>query len=278
MWHLDYKESWALKNWCFWTVVLEKTNSRCSINICWGNTFKVTDIWAGVKGTAMELFLFLGSERFRYLMLTETTGRLTSVLCRGSASLPPQSTARFLPVHFAPRRPRSMANPQLSCKKTSSIRVEKNAFISCQLVHNQTNFASSGLEPSSKYSCVGNPFVDDWMQRGDSGLTFDSQKRGSYFLQCLGPRTGLHSNLVFIGTRTSLKKHSKYAHICYLLCSHNSPLMSGKNKQNFSARLLCSLVLVTQLCLTLRPHATPWTVALQAPLSLGFPSQEYWSG
>ena len=24
---LDYKESWALKNWCFWTVVLEKTLS-----------------------------------------------------------------------------------------------------------------------------------------------------------------------------------------------------------------------------------------------------------
>ena len=25
MWELDYKESWALKNWCFWTVVFEKT-------------------------------------------------------------------------------------------------------------------------------------------------------------------------------------------------------------------------------------------------------------
>ena len=25
MWELDYKESWAPKNWCFWTVVLEKT-------------------------------------------------------------------------------------------------------------------------------------------------------------------------------------------------------------------------------------------------------------
>ena len=25
MWELDYKESWALKNWCFWTVVWEKT-------------------------------------------------------------------------------------------------------------------------------------------------------------------------------------------------------------------------------------------------------------
>ena len=25
MWELDYKESWVLKDWCFWTVVLEKT-------------------------------------------------------------------------------------------------------------------------------------------------------------------------------------------------------------------------------------------------------------
>ena len=27
MWELDYKESWELKSWCFWTVVLEKTLS-----------------------------------------------------------------------------------------------------------------------------------------------------------------------------------------------------------------------------------------------------------
>ena len=25
IWEMDYKESWAPKNWCFWTVVLEKT-------------------------------------------------------------------------------------------------------------------------------------------------------------------------------------------------------------------------------------------------------------
>ena len=25
MWELDYKEGWVPKNWCFWTVVLEKT-------------------------------------------------------------------------------------------------------------------------------------------------------------------------------------------------------------------------------------------------------------
>ena len=28
MWELDYKESWVLKNWCFWIVVLEKTLLR----------------------------------------------------------------------------------------------------------------------------------------------------------------------------------------------------------------------------------------------------------
>ena len=25
MWELDYKQNWAPKNWCFWTVALEKT-------------------------------------------------------------------------------------------------------------------------------------------------------------------------------------------------------------------------------------------------------------
>ena len=28
MWELDYKESWTLKNWFFWTLVLEKTLER----------------------------------------------------------------------------------------------------------------------------------------------------------------------------------------------------------------------------------------------------------
>ena len=28
MWELDHKESWVLKKWCFWTVVLEKTLER----------------------------------------------------------------------------------------------------------------------------------------------------------------------------------------------------------------------------------------------------------
>ena len=36
-----------------------------------------------------------------------------------------------------------------------------------------------------------------------------------------------------------------------------------------------SCLLVAMLCLTL---ATPWTVAHQAPLFMGVPKQEYWSG
>ena len=35
------------------------------------------------------------------------------------------------------------------------------------------------------------------------------------------------------------------------------------------------LLLVTKSCLTL---CTPWTVACETPLSMGFPRQEYWSG
>ena len=36
----------------------------------------------------------------------------------------------------------------------------------------------------------------------------------------------------------------------------------------------CFCCLVVKSCLTL----TPWTVALQAPLLMGFPRQEHWSG
>ena len=40
-------------------------------------------------------------------------------------------------------------------------------------------------------------------------------------------------------------------------------------------KLKCGGGLVTKLCPTL---ATPWTVAGQSPLSMGFSRQEYWSG
>ena len=33
MWELDYKESWVPKNWCFWSVVLEKTLSLSPLDV-----------------------------------------------------------------------------------------------------------------------------------------------------------------------------------------------------------------------------------------------------
>ena len=43
MWQLDYMESWMPKNWCFWTMVLEKTPLDCkeiqSVNPKWDKSW-----------------------------------------------------------------------------------------------------------------------------------------------------------------------------------------------------------------------------------------------
>lgn len=161
-----------------------------------------------------------------------------SAVRRTRFSSPHQSPASFQQVHFSPSCLQSTASPQLSCVNTSSITAAKNAFISWRLVHNQTNFAPSRLEPSTKYSHLGNPFVDDWMQRGDSGFLLTH--RGEVFTPfgAWGRELGLHSNLVFIGILISFQKLKVRSDI---LCSHNSPLISGKNKQNLSVCLLDQL-------------------------------------
>ena len=46
MWELDSKESWALKNWCFWTVVLEKTlESPLDCKVIQPGNFKRDQSW-----------------------------------------------------------------------------------------------------------------------------------------------------------------------------------------------------------------------------------------
>ena len=47
MWELDDKESWALKNWCFWPVVLEKTLQSpldCK-EIKWSEVKSLSCVW-----------------------------------------------------------------------------------------------------------------------------------------------------------------------------------------------------------------------------------------
>ena len=56
MWELDYKESWAPKNWCFWTMVLEKT-LECPLDrkeIKPVNS-KENQSWIVIRGTDSEV-------------------------------------------------------------------------------------------------------------------------------------------------------------------------------------------------------------------------------
>ena len=58
MWKLDCEESWALKNWCFWTVVLEKT-----LRVTWTSgrsnqsILKEISSWFSLEGLMLKLKL-----------------------------------------------------------------------------------------------------------------------------------------------------------------------------------------------------------------------------
>ena len=63
-----------------------------------------------------------------------------------------------------------------------------------------------------------------------------------------------------------------------------SPKKQNRNLPHFHVRLT-TICFYQSLCACVVRHfshdrlfATPWTVACQAPLSMGFSSQEYWSG
>ena len=55
MWELDYKESWAPKNWCFWTVVLQKTLvSSSDCKEIWPSYLKGNQSWIFIERTDAE--------------------------------------------------------------------------------------------------------------------------------------------------------------------------------------------------------------------------------
>ena len=77
MWELDHKESWLLKNWWFWTVVLENTLERpldCKIKPvnCKGN-----QSWVFIEGLMLKLQYFghlMWDSLEKILMLGQTGG------------------------------------------------------------------------------------------------------------------------------------------------------------------------------------------------------------
>ena len=81
MWELDNKESWAPKNWCFWTVVLEKTLES---PLDWSNQSILKEISPGysLEGLMLKLKLQYFGHRIRKtdslektLMLGKIEGR-----------------------------------------------------------------------------------------------------------------------------------------------------------------------------------------------------------
>ena len=74
MWELHYKESWAPKNWCFWTVVLEKTlesplDSKEAQPVC----LKGNQSWYSLEGLMMKLKLQYFGHLMRRTDLFEKT-------------------------------------------------------------------------------------------------------------------------------------------------------------------------------------------------------------
>ena len=79
MWELDYKESWVPKNWCFWTVVLEKTlqNSLDCKGIQPVHP-KGNESWISLEGLMLRLKL----QNFGHLM--QRTDSLEKTLVLGN--------------------------------------------------------------------------------------------------------------------------------------------------------------------------------------------------
>ena len=75
MWELDYKESWVPKNWCFWTVVLEKTlESPLDSNEIQKSIIKEISPEYSLEGLMLKLKL----QYFGHLMLRTDSFEKTS--------------------------------------------------------------------------------------------------------------------------------------------------------------------------------------------------------
>ena len=66
MWELDYKESWMLKNWCFWTVVLERRLLRVLWTARRSNQSILKEI--SLEYSLERLMLKLKLQQFGHLM------------------------------------------------------------------------------------------------------------------------------------------------------------------------------------------------------------------
>ena len=78
MWELDCEESWVLKNWCFWPVVLEKTLERVSLTTRRSNQSILKEISPGCSLEGLMLKMKL--QYFGHLMWRDDSLEKTLML------------------------------------------------------------------------------------------------------------------------------------------------------------------------------------------------------
>ena len=119
MWELDYKESWAMKNWCFWTVVLEKTlESLLDCKNIQPVNPKGNQSWIFIG----RLMLKLKLQYFGHLMWRTGVSALASVLPKNTQDWSPLGWSGWI----------SLQSNGLS-RVFSNTTVQKHQFVSAQL-------------------------------------------------------------------------------------------------------------------------------------------------
>ena len=80
---LDYKESWAPKNWCFWTVVLEKTlESPLDYKEIQSVHPKGDQSWVSLEGLMLKLKLHYSGHLMQRTNFLEKTLMLGKIECK----------------------------------------------------------------------------------------------------------------------------------------------------------------------------------------------------
>ena len=152
MWELDYKESLALKNWCFWTVVLQKTlESPLDCNEIKPINPKSNQSWIFIERTDVEAeapILWPPDSLEKTLMLGKTEGRrkgwqririrlpkqrthVQSLVwkdstCRGAAKPEPRNYWALLPQLLEPECPEpTLSNKRSPCTERPQHQLEK---------------------------------------------------------------------------------------------------------------------------------------------------------
>ena len=106
-----------------------------------------------------------------------------------------------------------------------------------------------------------------WMEMEVCGLSFFFFHLATDFIVWIFATVFLYTNFNFL-QNSIFHIATSFSILCHISIRNYFP--------KSQSAWLCVVVIQSLSCVRL--FVTPWTVARQAPLSMGFPKQEYWSG